>query len=156
MKLCGAASLAMILALGVGACNGQAPASAAPDQPPATSQASAPIVPPPPPAAPLAVRSQDAKDDLYCAAIIFVSNPSPPSALNPVDEAQLRKAQMLGIVLAESGINKLVVQKAAHATHGGMISDAYTALAGKDLAARTPRISLDECNARARALPVIQ
>jgi hypothetical protein len=144
--------LAMSLGLGVAACSGQAPASAEPDQPPASA---APALPPLP-TDPLAVGSQDAKDDLYCAAIIFVSNPSPPSALNPVDEAQLRKAQMLGIVLAESGINKLVTQKAAHATHGGLISDAYTAQAGKDLAAKSPRISLEDCNARARALPVIQ
>lgn len=154
MKLCSAVVLAVSLALCVGACSGQAPANAEPDQPPASPQASAPTAPPPAPDDPLAVGSQDAKDDLYCAAVIFVSNPSPPSALNPVDEAQLRKAQMLGIVLAESGINKLVIQKAAHATHGGMISDAYTEQAGKDLAAKTPRISLENCYARARALPV--
>jgi hypothetical protein len=156
MKLRSAVVMAISLALGVGACSGQTPASAEPDQPPASSQASAPTAPPPAPADPLAVGSQDAKDDLYCAAVIFVSNPSPPSALNPVDEAQLRKAQMLGIVIAESGINKLVIQKAAHATHGGMISDAYTAQAGKDLAAKAPRISLETCYARARALPVVE
>jgi hypothetical protein len=153
----GATVLTISTVLGICACTAQTPSerSAEAAQPPARA-ASSPIIPPPPPADPLAVGSQDAKDDLYCAAIIFVSNPSPPSALNPVDEAVLRKAQMLGIVLAESGINKLVVQKAAHATHGGMISDAYTAQAGKDLAAKTPRISLEDCNARAQALPVIQ
>lgn len=156
MKVHSAAIVAMSLALSVGACSGQAPASAEPDQPPAPPAASAPITPPPPPADPLSVGSQDARDDLYCAGVIYVSNPSPPSALNPVDEAVLRKAQMLGIVVAESGINKLVLQKAAHATHGGMISDAYTAEAGRDLAAGTPRISLEDCNARARALPVIE
>lgn len=145
----------LAVALAMGACGENAtPQTAETAQAPPA--ASVPITPPPPPADPLAVGSQDAKDDLYCAAIIFISNPSPPSALNPVDEAQLRKAQMLGIVLAESGINKLVVQKAAHATHGGMISDAYTAQAGKDLAAKTPRISLEDCNARARALPVLE
>jgi len=145
----------LAVALAMGACgdNATPQTKETAQAPPA---ASAPITPPPPPADPLAVGSQDAKDDLYCAGIIFVSFPSPPSALNPVDEAQLRKAQMLGVVLAESGINKLVVQKAAHATHGGVISDAYTEQAGHDLAAGTPRISLDACNARARALPVIE
>src|SRR5262249_38747703 len=108
----------------------------------------------PPPADPLAVGSQDAKDDLYCAGVIFAANPSPPNALNPVDEAVLRKAQALGIVLGESGINKLVIQKAAHATHGAMIADAYAVQAAKDLEAGKPRISLDDCNARAKAVPV--
>jgi hypothetical protein len=116
----------------------------------------APIQPPPPPADPLAVGSQDAKDDLYCAGVIFAANPSPPNALNPTDEAVLRKAQMLGIALAESGVNKLVVQKAAHATHSALISDAYAVQAAKDLEAGKTRISLDDCTARARALPPVQ
>ena len=112
--------------------------------------------PPPPPADPLAVGSQDAKDDLYCAGLIFAANPSPDGALNPTDEAVLRKAQALGIVLAESGINKLVDQKAAHATHGAIIAEAYTDQGAKDLAAKKPRIPLEKCYDRAKAMPVIQ
>jgi hypothetical protein len=142
-----------VLALGLAACS-EAPANNSAEAPPSEKQAV--VEPPPPPADPLAVGSQDAKDDLYCAGVIFASNPSPPNALNPIDEAILRKAQALGIVLAESGINKLVAEKAVHAIHGGMISDAYVAQAMKDLAADKPRISLDDCNARARALPVIE
>jgi hypothetical protein len=123
---------------------------------PPAAPAEAPITPPPPPADPLAVGSQDAKDDLYCAGIIFAANPSPPNALNPTDEAVLRKAQAFGIVLAESGINKLVAEKAVHATHSAFVSDAYAQQAAKDLEAGKPRISLDDCNARAKAVPVVQ
>jgi hypothetical protein len=138
------------------ACSQASSERTAEDAPPAEQAASAPITPPPPPADPLAVGSQDAKDDLYCAGIIFAANPSPPSALNPTDEAILRKAQALGIAVGESGINKLVVEKAAHATHGALIADAYAVLAANDLDAGKARISLDDCNARAKALPVIE
>lgn len=140
---------------------GQAPAgnTASADQPQPQpeqqAQQAAPAIPPPP-ADPLAVGTQDAKDDLYCAGVIFIENPSPPDALNPVDEAVLRKAQVLGINLGESGINKLVTQKAAHATYGALIADAYTTLAAKDLKAKKPRISLEDCYARSRALPPVQ
>jgi hypothetical protein len=140
--------------LGMSACGDNTTTQAAEAAPPPGQAASAPITPPPPPADPLAVGSQDAKDDLYCAGIIFAANPSPPSALNPTDEAILRKAQALGIILAESGINKLVVEKAAHATHGALISDAYAVRAANDLEAGKPRISLDDCNARAKAIPI--
>jgi hypothetical protein len=142
------------LALCLAACGEQTEApQTAPAEPP---QAAAPVTPPPPPADPLAVGSQDAKDDLYCAGVIFAANPSPPGALNPTDEAVLRKAQMLGINLAESGINKLVIEKAAHATHSALISDAYAVTAAKDLDAGTLRISLDDCYTRAKALPPVQ
>jgi hypothetical protein len=129
--------------------------SASAEAPPAAP--AAPIEqPPPPPADPLAVGSQDAKDDLYCAGLIFAANPSPDGALNPTDEAVLRKAQAFGIILAESGINKIVEQKAAHATHGALIADAYTDQAAKDLAAKKPRIKLETCYDRAKAAPVVQ
>jgi hypothetical protein len=152
-RLAIAASIAALLT----AC-GQPPAgnSASANQPDQKAQqAQAPAIPPPP-ADPLAAGSQDAKDDLYCSGIVFIENPSPPSALNPVDEAILRKAQALGTMLAESGINKLVKEKAAHATHGGAIADAYTARVVEDVRAKKPRISLDECYARARALPPVE
>jgi hypothetical protein len=145
-------SAAAILAVCVACGNEPQQQTASAEAPPAA----APITPPPPPADPLAVGSQDARDDLYCAGVIFAENPSPPNALNPTDEAVLRKAQMLGIALAESGINKLVVEKAAHATHGALISDSYATQAAKDMKAGNLRISLDDCTARARALPPIQ
>lgn len=147
---------ALAVAFALFACSQASTERAAEAAPPAGQAASTPVTLPPPPADALAVGSQEAKDDLYCASIIFAENPSPPSALNPTDEAVLRKAQALGIVLAESGINRLVAEKAAHATHGALISDAYASLAAKDLKAGAPRISLDDCNARAKAMPVIE
>ena len=150
-----AASAFALLALA--AC-GQPPAdkAASAEAPPAAPPAAPIEQPPPPPADPLAVGSQDAKDDLYCAGLIFAENPSPDGALNPTDEAVLRKAQALGIILAESGINKIVEQKAAHATYGALIADAYTDQAAKDLAAKKPRIKLEQCYERAKAVPVVQ
>ena len=148
---------ALTVAFALFACSQASTERAAEAAPPAgQTAASAPITLPSPPADPLAVGTQEAKDDLYCAGLIFADNPSPPSALNPTDEAVLRKAQALGIVLAESGINRLVTEKAAHATHGALISDAYASLAAKDLKAGKPRISLDDCVARAKAMPVIE
>lgn len=109
---------------------------------------------PPLPADLLAVGSQEARDDLYCSALIFDANPDVSDALAPVDEALLRKAQALGFIVGEAGINKLVEAKAAHATHARAIADAYAAQVEKDTRAGTPRISLDACNARAAAVPM--
>jgi hypothetical protein len=146
---------AIALAALVAACGNQTTpggaASAAPAPP-----AEAPITPPPPPTNPLEVGSQDARDDLYCSAVIYAENPSPPNALNPIDEAILRKAQAFGFIIGESGINKLVVEKAVHATHGALVADAYSEQVAKDMAAGKLRISLDDCNARAKALPIPQ
>ncbi len=122
-------------------------------------QAAAPIYELPPGAPPLpadllAIGSQDARDDLYCSALIYNYNPDVSDALAPVDEALLRKAQMLGFIVGEAGINKLVEQQAAHATHARAIADAYAAVVDKDFAANKFRISLADCNARAGAIKV--
>jgi hypothetical protein len=146
-----AASIAFAL---LAAC-GQPPATDA-NPTSAPEPQAAPVTPPPPPDDPLAVGSQEAKDFLYCSAMIYAENPSPPNALNPIDEAILRKAQTLGFIIGEAGINKIVEEKAAHATHAAILSDAYADQVAKDLAANKPRISLDDCNARAKALPVPQ
>ncbi len=161
-----------VAALLLAACNGQ-PASDTAASTPETAQSSeasvaAPpveaspatlaqaVTPPPPPADPLSVGSQGAKDDLYCSAVIYEENPDVSDALAPVDEALLRKAQMLGFIIGEAGINKLVEEKAAHATHAAIISDAYAARVEKDAKAKKLRISLDDCNKRAAAIPVPQ
>jgi hypothetical protein len=109
-----------------------------------------------PPLAPdlLAIGSQDARDDLYCAAVIYDANPDVSDALAPVDEALLRKAQMLGFIVGESGINKLMNEQAAHATHARAIADAYAVQVEKDSRANTLRISNDDCVKRAQAIPV--
>ncbi len=75
-------------------------------------------------------------------------------ALAPVDEALLRKAQALGFVIGEAGINKLVEQKAVHATHARIVADAYAAQVEKDMKAKKPRLTLAGCNKRAEAVPV--
>lgn len=109
---------------------------------------------PPPPADPLAVGSQEAKDDLYCSSLIYIENPDVSDALAPVEEAILRKAQTLGFLIGEAGINKLVAEKAAHATHARIIADAYNEQVAKDVKAKKVRIPLDECNKRAAAVPM--
>lgn len=112
-----------------------------------------PDVPPPPPEHPLDIGSQDAKDDLYCAGVIYAAYPTPDSALNPTDQAVLEKNQMLGEALAFAGIGKLIDQKVAHATHSAFISNAYADKAEADIQAKKERISLEKCMARAKALP---
>jgi hypothetical protein len=109
---------------------------------------------PPPPADPLAVGSQEAKDDLYCSSLIYIENPDVSDALAPVEEAILRKAQTLGFLIGEAGINKLVAEKAVHATHARIVADAYNDQVATDVKAKKLRISLDECNKRATALPM--
>lgn len=165
-----ALTVAGIAAL-LGACSGGTPAaseSAATAPVETASATSAPETPappsgeagpqattvPPPPADPLAVGSQDARDDMYCSALIYAENPDVSDALAPVDEAILRKAQQLGTIIGESGLNKLVAEKAIHATHGRIVADAYTLQVEKDLKAKKPRLSLDACNKRAAAVPV--
>lgn len=124
---------------------------------PAAAPPSAPALPPGVPPLPqdlLGVGSQDARDDLYCSALIYAENPDVSDALAPVDEAQLRKRQALGFIIGESGINRLVTEKAIHATQARAIADAYATQVDKDLKTEAPRITLDACNARARAIPM--
>ena len=118
--------------------------------------APAPQIPgvPPLPADLLAVGPQDARDDLYCSAVIYEENPDLSDALAPVDEALLRKAQALGFIVGEAGINKMVEAKAIHATQARALSDAYAAQVEKDMRAKTVRISLADCNKRAAAVPM--
>ncbi len=104
----------------------------------------------------LAAGSQQGRDDLYCSALIYNANPDVSDALAPVDEALLRKAQMMGFVIGEQGINRLMEEKAAHATHARAIAEAYAAQVEKDLKTNAPRIALDECMRRAQAVPVPQ
>lgn len=122
----------------------------------ATAEPAPPSAPgvPPLPTDLLGTGSQQARDELYCSALIYAENPDLSDALAPVDEAQLRKRQALGFIIGESGINRLVTEKAIHATQARTIADAYAAQVDKDLKAKAPRISLDACNTRARAIPM--
>lgn len=154
----------LALTAGLAACGSQqgdtppaAPATLAEaPAPQAAHPSSYPLPPgaPPLPADLLAAGSQAARDNLYCSALIYDANPDVSDALAPVDEALLRKAQALGFIIGEAGINMLVEEKAAHATHARAISDAYTVQVQTDVKAGTPRIALDECNRRAAAIPM--
>lgn len=155
VRFLSAAVCAMAL---VSACSGQAAAPQTTDAKlaggPAPEAPQTPSTVPPPPADPLAVGSQEARDDLYCSSLIYIENPDVSDALAPVEEAVLRKAQTLGFLIGEAGINKLVTEKAVHATHARIVADAYNNQVVKDVKAKKPRISLDDCNARAAALPI--
>ena len=109
---------------------------------------------PPLPANLLGAGSPEARDELYCSALIYAENPDVSDALAPVDEAQLRKRQALGFIIGEAGINRLVTEKAIHATHARAVADAYATLVDRDLKANAPRITLEDCNTRARAIPL--
>jgi hypothetical protein len=122
-----------------------APAPQAPSLPPGV---------PPLPDDLMAAGSQQARDELYCSSLIYAENPDLSDALAPVDEAQLRKRQALGFIIGEAGINRMVTEKAIHATHARAIANAYATQVDKDLKAKAPRISLDECNKRAAAIPM--
>jgi len=155
---------AFAAALALCACGSSQVDSAAPPAPAVSTVAdpASPAVHQLPPGAPplapdlLAIGSQEARDDLYCSAVIYNANPEVSDALAPVDEALLRKAQMMGFVVSESGINRLMEEKAAHATHARTIADAYAAQVEKDVRANTLRISADDCMKRAQAVPVPQ
>ena len=153
------ALLTLVLAASLAACGSQqrdaAPAATAQlttqEQPAAAPQ---PAGVPPLPNDLLAVGSQEARDDLYCSAVIYAENPDLSDALAPVDEALLRKAQALGFIIGEAGINKMVEAKAIHATQARALSEAYAGQVEKDMRAKTLRIPLAACNTRAAAVPM--
>lgn len=126
-------------------------AAAAPPAP----EASAPAEGVPLPAGDLlALGSVGARDDLYCSAVIYNANPEVSDALAPVDEALLRKAQMMGFIIGEAGINRLISEGAAHATHARAIAEAYAVQVARDARSGSLRLSADTCLARAQAIPV--
>ena len=91
------------------------PATLATAEPAPPSASSPPPGVPPLPTDLLGAGSQQARDELYCSALIYAENPDLSDALAPVDEAQLRKRQALGFIIGESGINRLVTDKAKDA-----------------------------------------
>ncbi|MBU6319911.1 MAG: hypothetical protein KGS00_09670 [Alphaproteobacteria bacterium] len=157
--------IAALLALNLNACGEPA---GAPPSPEASAEAASIVSassenkegarqsPPPPPSDPLSIGSQSAKDDLYCGGLILAAYPVPTSAMSPTDEARLIKNQNLGVSLADTGIDKLIAEGVAHATHAGVISEAYTTVAAADLEAGVSRISMDDCIRRGEAIPPIE
>lgn len=113
------------------------------------------IAPPDAPAAPaatpisdpLAVGSDDAKDDLYCSGVIFAAHRASADAVS----ADARKRRDRVIALAERGTGKLVAAGVADSTQTAAIADAHAEKAQQDYAAGTPRIPLNDCETRADA-----
>ena len=130
-----------------------APAAPTSSAPTATASTSAPSTPPPPLPDPLAVGSQDAKDDLYCSNVIFATY-APGEVLSPTDEAVRMKNEAMGMTIAQAGADKLMAQGVARVTQLGAISDAYADEVAKDIKAGKPRLSLETCMKRAAALPI--
>jgi hypothetical protein len=115
-------------------------------QPPAAPEPAQPA----PPAEPLAVGSQDAKDDLYCSGLIFaVHSANAHDTLSPA--ADKRRADV--VKLAEAGVNKLKAEGVATDATSGAIADAHSAKASEDLDRSNLRIPYETCVARADAIP---
>jgi hypothetical protein len=99
-------------------------------------------------AEPLLVGSADARDDLYCAGLLFTAHRATQDVFS--DEAQVRRDRV--IALSEAGVGNLIESGAANATQTGAIADAHAELAAADFAAGTPRISVAECEVRGTRL----
>lgn len=144
---------ALACALAFVACEKKPVVDAAAETPAAPPAAPAQAVAPPPPIAePLTIGSQDAKDDLYCAGVIFASNPESIDAVIPVEAARIMQAQNLAVTLSLAGTGKLIDQGVALAPQTGAVADAWADKAAEDFDARKPRISLEACTKRAEAV----
>ena len=97
----------------------------------------------------LTLGTDEAKDDLYCAGVLNAAVEASADRASP--EAATRRGQF--IALAKAGAGKLVASGAATWNTSGTIVDAQVIAAGRDVAAGTPRLSLESCTARAMALP---
>ena len=128
-------------------------ATTAPTPVPTQPPTQAPSPPPPPIAKPLLIGSQDAKDDLYCSAVIFNRYAPTGDALSPTEEAIRMRNEGMGMIIAQQGADKLMAEGVARVTQLGDISDAYSDKTAKDMRAGQPRISLETCMKRAEAVP---
>ncbi|MBI1362339.1 MAG: hypothetical protein GC155_18850 [Alphaproteobacteria bacterium] len=128
------------------------PASAGTQVAQASPQPKPPSALPPPLAHPLAVGSQEAKDDLYCSGVIFAKYGPSDEPLSPTQEAVRMKNENLGMIIANEGADKLLDEHAVHVTQLGALSDAYADKTAADIKAGKPRLSLETCMAKAKAL----
>jgi hypothetical protein len=98
----------------------------------------------PPPLDLLIVGSDAARDDLYCSGIMFAAHRASGDEFSA--EAQARRDR--AIALAEAGVAKLLSEGAAQTGETGAIADVHSTRALDDFTAGTPRISVEECEAR--------
>lgn len=126
-----------------------APPAATPGAAAPNSVASATPDPAPPVLSePLQLGSKDAKDDLYCAALVAAAYPQPDAALVPVDFAKITQMQDQAMALRLQGNFRLVDEKVALITQTGAVAAAWEDVAMKDYAEKKPRIPLKTCEAR--------
>jgi hypothetical protein len=95
----------------------------------------------------MSVGSQAAKDDLYCAGIVYTTHRAKPGS-----PQQSEKDLDLITALALAGADKLIAESVATNVTTAKIADAHTAQAETDLAAGKPRLTLAQCRKRAEAL----
>jgi hypothetical protein len=100
------------------------------------------------PAEPLAVGSQDAKDDLYCSGIVFGELLKAPNV--PDDEAQRRRDAYAA--LAEHGRARLETEGAAKGAGAFAVGNAWADKARSDYKADAARIPFADCMTRAAGL----
>ena len=103
----------------------------------------------PAPSDPLALGPQDAKDDLYCTGVLSAALDNVADRMSP--EAATLRTQI--VALAGAGVAKLIAAGAATPDTTAAISDAHAAQAKQDIAAGIPRLTLEACSSRAKALP---
>ncbi len=125
----------------------------APDSDPTNSAAKAATSLPAPVTNPLEVGSQEVRDHMYCSGVIFAAHPEPLDAPLPAEETIRIRATNQALELAMSAMAQLTEQGAVEFSQASDIVDAWADVAATDLKAGTPRITLEQCTARASALP---
>jgi hypothetical protein len=118
-----------------------AEASASPNLPP-------PDPPPPPLEGPLTLGSQSAKDDMYCAGVLWAAFPDPMQALIPADMAVVMQNQNLATALSLRGTGDLIDARIAKAPQVGAVAGAWMDEAEKDFKAKKLRIPVKTCQER--------
>jgi hypothetical protein len=93
---------------------------------------------------PMTIGSQAAKDDLYCAGVLFAAHYGPRDAMDG-DNPQRDRV----LALLEDGVGKLIADGEAEPGATPAITDAHAAEAHADYAAGALRIPLADCEARA-------
>lgn len=112
-----------------------------------------PEEPPAPIDQPLEVGSQEARDHLYCAALLEAANPVPDQALIPAEEGRLFKARMDAMALRLVGSSMLIEEGTVADSQIDRVANAWGEIGMRDIANGDLKISLEECAERADALP---
>jgi hypothetical protein len=101
------------------------------------------------PADPMAIGSQEAKDDLYCSGVVFAKQTEATGT--PPEQAERERNAYAA--LAEGGRAKLIAEAIVKEDGAIAAGNAWAAKAREDFRAGSPRLSFEACMARAAALP---